>query len=189
MAEFCYKEQQEIKITMSKELEESKINKKQEEFAEGDEPMEEKGLRISETWMYKIFVKSAYRLINKPLAVFRLTKQVIAHMQRYENVKEFTKDVRDHLNVLIRMVRAYTKGEYRGISLQGVVLTVAALIYFVAPLDFIPDFLLIGLVDDIALMMWVYKNYSKEIEAFLQWEDDQKLRIELPKPSPDTTED
>lgn len=163
-----------------KDLEKSKMNKKQEEFAEGEETMEEKGLMISETWIYKIFVKSAYRLINKPLAVFRLLKQVITHMQRYDNVKEFTKDVRDHFNTLVRMVQSYAKGEYRGVSLQGIALTVAALIYFVAPLDFIPDFLLIGLIDDIALMMWVYKNYSKEIEAFLQWEDDRKMRIELP---------
>lgn len=165
---------------MKKNPEKHKMNKKQEEFAEGEEPLEDKGLLISETWMYKIFVKSAYRLINKPLAVLRLLKQTINHMQRYENVKEFTKDVRAHLNTLIRMVRAYAKGEYRGISLQGIALTVAALIYFVAPLDFIPDFLLIGLVDDIALMMWVYKNYQKEIEEFLDWEDEQKIRIELP---------
>lgn len=156
------------------------MNKKQKEFVEGDEPVENKGLLISETWMYKIFVKSAYRLINKPLAVLRLLKQTIAHMQRYENVKEFTQDVRAYLNTLIRMVRAYAKGEYREISLQGIALSVAALIYFVAPLDFIPDFLLIGLVDDIALMMWVYKNYQKEIETFLSWEDKQKVRIELP---------
>lgn len=167
-------------MNMKKNPEKIKMNKKQEEFAEGEEPLEDKGLLISETWMYKIFIKSAYRLINKPLAVLRLLKQTIAHMQRYENVKEFTKDVRAHLNTLIRIVRAYTKGEYRGISLQGIVLTVAALIYFVAPLDFIPDFLLIGLVDDIALMMWVYKNYQQEIEGFLSWEDEQKVRIELP---------
>jgi uncharacterized membrane protein YkvA (DUF1232 family) len=166
-----------------KNFQKSKMNKKQEEFAEGEEPLEEKGLLISETWIYKIFVKSAYRLINKPLAVLRLLKQTINHMQRYENVKEFTKDVKTHLNTLIRLVQAYAKGEYRGVSLQGIALTVAALIYFVAPLDFIPDFLVIGLIDDIALMMWVYKNYSKEIEAFLEWEDNKKVRIELPLPS------
>ena len=153
--------------------------KEQAKFMEEDE--EERGLKIADTWLYKIFVKGAYRLINKPLAVFRLVKQVIAHVQRYSSVKELTKDVKEHLGVFTRLVHRYATGEYRGIYLKGVVLTVAALMYFVAPLDFIPDFLIIGLIDDIALMMWVYKNYRDEFEKFLAWEDEQKVRIDIPE--------
>lgn len=158
---------------------EEKLSDK-DDFINKEEPVEEKGLKISETWAYKAFVTVAYRLINKPLSVFRLVKQVIAHVQRYESVKEMTSDIKEHIGVLSRLVRSYATGEYRGISFKGVVLTLAALLYFVAPLDFIPDFLIVGLVDDVALLLWVYNNYRGEIEAFRAWEDDKKLKIELP---------
>ena len=59
----------------------------------------------------------------------------------------------------------------------------AALLYFVAPLDFIPDFLVIGLVDDVALILWLVKNYKKELEDFQSWEDAQKIQIEI-EPTP-----
>ncbi len=144
-----------------------------------EEPLEKKGLKISESWAYQTFVKIANRIINKPLSIFRLIKQVIANIQRYESVKELTKDVKDHMMVMVRLVKAYAKGEYRGISFQGILGSLAALLYFVAPLDFIPDFLIIGLVDDVAIIMWVYSNYRNEIDAFLAWEDEKKLRIEL----------
>ncbi len=149
------------------------------DFINNEEPIEKKGLKISESWAYKAFVKIANRIIHKPLSVFRLIKQVIANLQRYDSVKELTKDVKDQMLVMARMVKAYAKGEYRGISLKGIIGSLAALLYFVAPIDFIPDFLIVGLVDDVAIIMWVYSNYKKEIDAFLAWEDEKKLRIEL----------
>ena len=139
----------------------------------------EQGLRISETWAYKIFVKSAYKLINKPLAVFRLLKKSIAYMQRYDNVKELAGDAKDQIETIIRLVRSYVKGDYRAVSKKNIALSIGALLYFISPIDLIPDFIAVGLIDDIALMMWVYNNFRGEIELFREWEDDQKMRIEI----------
>jgi uncharacterized membrane protein YkvA (DUF1232 family) len=154
-------------------------NKMNDDFVNSDETVENKGLKISESWYYQAFVKIANKIIHKPLSIFRLIKQVIAHLKKYDSVKDLTSDVKQHLSVLIRLVQAYAKGSYREISLNGIVGTVAALVYFVAPLDFIPDFLLFGLVDDVAILMWVYSNYRREIDAFLEWEDAKKIKIEL----------
>jgi uncharacterized membrane protein YkvA (DUF1232 family) len=149
------------------------------DFVNSDETAEKKGLKISESLYYQAFVKIANKIIHKPLSIFRLIKQVIEHLKKYDSVKDLTLDAKEHLSVLIRIVQAYAKGSYREISLNGIVGTVAALVYFVAPLDFIPDFLLFGLVDDVAILMWVYSNYRREIDAFLEWEDAKKIKIEL----------
>jgi uncharacterized membrane protein YkvA (DUF1232 family) len=159
-------------------LNEAEKQKNEKGFDE-NESLKKEARKISETLVYKTFVMMANRIIQKPLSIFRLIKQVLAHLKKYDSVKEFTKDAKEQLSVLIRLLKAYADGRYRDISMNGLVGTIAALIYFVSPLDFIPDFLLFGLVDDVAILLWVYNNYRKEIEAFLDWEDRNKTKIQL----------
>ncbi|MCP4443180.1 MAG: DUF1232 domain-containing protein [Aureispira sp.] len=168
-----------------------KINKKEKEklFTEADidnlsqKELNKKGLKISETWLYKIFLRSSYKLLGKPIAVFRILKKSLAQLQRYESVREFSSDLKEYVSTLTRMVQAYVKGDYKGISKTNAALSLAALIYFVSPFDLIPDFLVIGFLDDLALLTWVYNNYRGEIEAFKDWEDDKKTRVELMPPT------
>ncbi len=149
----------------------------QEEISE--DKLKEKGLTISESWLYKLFVKSAYRLIEKPLAILTVMKRAIARMKEYDSVKSFTVDAKNKLNTIIRLLTAYAKGEYRGVSKMNIALTLAAILYFLAPFDLIPDFLAIGLLDDLAILTWVYQNFQSEIDSFLDWEDKQKLKIDI----------
>jgi uncharacterized membrane protein YkvA (DUF1232 family) len=88
---------------------------------------------------------------------------------RVEDIKNsnFVSRVR----VLIRMVVAYKTREYRDIELQSILMIVAGLVYFVTPLDLIPDFIPItGLVDDITVILWVYNKVQQEIDKFIDWE-------------------
>jgi uncharacterized membrane protein YkvA (DUF1232 family) len=46
-----------------------------------------------------------------------------------------------------------------------------AVIYFVNPLDLIPDMVpFAGLTDDFAVLLWVYNSMGNEIEKFQSWE-------------------
>lgn len=78
----------------------------------------------------------------------------------------------DRVKVIIRMVKAYRSGEYRDIQWQSILLMVAALVYFVTPIDLIPDFIPItGLVDDFSVVVWVYSTLKEEIDKFILWEE------------------
>lgn len=80
----------------------------------------------------------------------------------------------ERVRVLIRMVRAYASGRYRGIKVTNLLLLVAAIVYFVTPLDFVPDFIPItGFVDDFTVVLWVYGKLQEEIDAYLAWENEQ----------------
>lgn len=73
--------------------------------------------------------------------------------------------------VLGRLVKAYALGQYRAVPWKTILLIVAAIIYFVNPLDMVPDIIpLTGLTDDFAVLLWVYNSVSNEIEKFLDWE-------------------
>lgn len=54
-------------------------------------------------------------------------------------------------------------------------LVVAALLYFVSPIDAVPDFLVgIGLLDDAAVLAFLYKTIKEEIDHYMEWEEKEQ---------------
>jgi len=75
----------------------------------------------------------------------------------------------------IRIINAYTSKEYTYVPWKTICLIVAGLIYFIYPVDLIPDFIPVsGLIDDIALIAWIYESIQDDIENFLEWEKTSK---------------
>lgn len=79
------------------------------------------------------------------------------------------------INSLFRLLKAYSSGQYRDISLQSLVLIVASIIYFIMPIDVVPDFILVlGHMDDAALLAWTIRSVSADLDRFIAWEEKQK---------------
>lgn len=99
----------------------------------------------------------------------------LAMKLRTVNWNEVKKDdVKDKFFVLGRLIKAYAQGQYKAVPWKTLLIIVAAVIYFVNPLDFIPDLVPIaGLADDFAVLLWVYNAVSGEVEKFLSWERSQ----------------
>ncbi|EIT85851.1 hypothetical protein A374_08449 [Fictibacillus macauensis ZFHKF-1] len=78
---------------------------------------------------------------------------------------------------LIRMMKHYRDGSYRNISKKSMLLIVAALLYFVSPIDAVPDFIVgIGLLDDAAVLAFLYKTIKREIEQYREWEEEMLVK-------------
>ena len=90
--------------------------------------------------------------------------KIEASLQKYA-------DIAGRLNVITRLTKAWRNKEYTDVSYATVFLSVAILLYFVSPIDLIPDFIpLIGGLDDVLLLGFLIKIIDKEIERFLTWE-------------------
>jgi uncharacterized membrane protein YkvA (DUF1232 family) len=75
-----------------------------------------------------------------------------------------------NVELLIRMAKAYTSGEYRRLPLKALITIVAAIIYVVNPFDMIPDFITgLGFLDDAAVVTYVMKTLQDEIDLFQQY--------------------
>jgi uncharacterized membrane protein YkvA (DUF1232 family) len=80
----------------------------------------------------------------------------------------------EKFSVLGRLVKAYALGHYRDIQLKSILLVLAAIIYFINPIDLLPDMLPVtGFTDDLGVLLWVYNSVSAEIDKFLHWEKSQ----------------
>ncbi len=77
----------------------------------------------------------------------------------------------EDLKIVLDLVAAWFSGDYRQVSNKTIVILLAALLYFVTPLDVIPDFLFgWGLLDDAAVLTYVVKLLHGELQTFRQWQ-------------------
>lgn len=80
--------------------------------------------------------------------------------------------VRDDLNLLLGLCAAWWRGEYRALGRQALLSVVAALLYFLTPLDMVPDWLPgAGLLDDLAVLTWVMRTWAAELDAYRAWRE------------------
>ncbi|MFJ3484185.1 YkvA family protein [Pseudomonas sp. NPDC090202] len=83
--------------------------------------------------------------------------------------------LKDDLKLLQALCLAYWRGEYRAISGKALLSVVAGLMYFLSPLDAIPDWIPgLGMLDDIAVLTWVMTSLKAELDAFRLWREQQK---------------
>jgi uncharacterized membrane protein YkvA (DUF1232 family) len=76
-----------------------------------------------------------------------------------------------YLMAMIRLVRDYTRAEYRDISEPNLVTIIAALIYFVSPFDVIPDWVpILGHIDDAFVVSLALKTVRADLDTFMAWE-------------------
>jgi uncharacterized membrane protein YkvA (DUF1232 family) len=79
--------------------------------------------------------------------------------------------VKKDFNTMIRMMRAWARGQYKGMSLSSIVIVIGAVIYFVNPIDAVADFLpFIGFSDDVAVIALAIARLKNEFQKFEEWE-------------------
>jgi uncharacterized membrane protein YkvA (DUF1232 family) len=118
-----------------------------------------------------LFEGRAQTIAQSKTKLNELLHSVSEKLQKFaENpqVKELT----GHIEVLYRMIKAHINGTYQGLSSRSVGLIALGLIYFITPVDLIPDFIpFIGYVDDMSVLLAVGKSLQTDIVKFRVWEN------------------
>jgi len=111
----------------------------------------------------------AERLAQDPEKLGRLVDKAKEKANKQSGPLE---KVWDNLILLFRLIQAYIKGSYCEVPWQSMVMIIGAVLYFVLPIDLIPDFLLgVGYIDDAAVIAWTLKSVQSDIERFKEWEE------------------
>ena len=121
-------------------------------------------------------LQQAARLLGHRQRMLMLVGKLAMKLRNVEWTKVKGVDVKEKFGVVYRLFKAYASGKYRDIPWKSLLLITAALIYFVSPIDLIPDVLVgIGFTDDFAILLMVYKAVHSEVEKFLDWEKSQVI--------------
>ncbi len=117
-------------------------------------------------------------LAKRFLRAGRLPALLVSVARKRDKLGSRFAELATHLKLMQALCLAWWRGEYRAIDSRALVAVVAALLYFVTPLDAIPDWLLgVGLIDDLAVLAWVLRTWQVELEAFQQWRATQTPEV------------
>ena len=117
--------------------------------------------------------RKASALLNDKKALSNIFSQAINKIKNIE-AKGALKTTIAKLQVLLKMLKAYIRGEYKEIPWKSLLLITAAVVYFVSPLDAIPDFIPVtGLIDDASIIVWVFSSLKDDIMRFQTWQIEQ----------------
>jgi len=125
--------------------------------------------------------RKADKIVNDQKKLNKFLSEATAKLKRDRTrLQRFLTDI----ELLIMMAKAYHNGTYRRIPLKSLAIIVGAIIYFVNPLDIIPDFIAgLGFLDDAAIIGFVIKTLSNEIDRFYIYMTDHPESIDKEKRS------
>lgn len=74
------------------------------------------------------------------------------------------------IKLLIAMVTDYVKGNYKDVPWKTIAAASAAIIYFVSPIDVIPDFIpVVGYIDDALVIKLAIDFAGEDLRAYEAW--------------------
>ncbi|MBT3461660.1 MAG: DUF1232 domain-containing protein [Gammaproteobacteria bacterium] len=87
--------------------------------------------------------------------------------------------IKSQLTELIEFSQDMLRGNYQTIDVKTPVMVVAAILYFLLPIDSIPDFILgLGYLDDVTVITFVFRQLSNELEKYRAWRADAQPEID-----------
>lgn len=125
--------------------------------------------KILDSVFYNSSLKKASRISTNAVGILTLLKGVLKKIQA-EGKSTLMQSISTKIMTLGKLLKFYATGDYRGIDLKNVVIIITAFVYFLSPIDLIPDFIpMLGFADDIALVTFVFNSVAEEIEKFETW--------------------
>jgi len=87
------------------------------------------------------------------------------------------KDLWAYFLAMLRLIRAYSRREYRNVPLQSLVMIIGAIIYILNPFDLIPDWIAgLGFADDAVVLAFAVRQTRQTLDDFMTWEIRSRAR-------------
>lgn len=138
-----------------------------------------KGEQVASSVLFKKFLGKAEEYLKKPTRIKQLLQDAYEKASEKKDVGTIAHEAWETMQTLFRLIKMSISGEYTGLPTSTVVAAVAVTIYFLFPIDLIPDFIpVVGLLDDVALVAWFSTSIKEELDKFVEWENTRPVSVE-----------
>lgn len=119
------------------------------------------------------FVDRAKEIIGDTDKVKKVLSKAKKLFERLNNLP-FLGKYMDDVATLCDMIGDYIDKTYTELPVSTIIGVLASILYFVAPIDAIPDALVgLGIVDDIGVLGLVIQTACKDIDKYRVWKEEQ----------------
>uniref|UniRef100_UPI0003721D46 YkvA family protein n=1 Tax=Hymenobacter aerophilus TaxID=119644 RepID=UPI0003721D46 len=147
-----------------------------------------KGQDIASSALFKKFLGKAEEYVKKPTRMKQLLTDAYEKASSKKDMGSIAHEAWETMQTMFRLIKLSASGEYTGLPTTTVVAAVAVTIYFLSPIDLIPDFIpVLGLLDDVALVAWFSTTIQEELQKFAEWEQTRPTLVEDTKPKARTS--
>lgn len=120
-------------------------------------------------------IDEARRLVNDPDAMDKFLQQLEVKLKEIPTIGEGLSNI----PVLINLVKDHHQKKYELAPIGTICAAVGALLYWVAPIDLIPDAIPVaGMIDDAAVVLICMSIIGADVETYKQWRLDNGLIVE-----------
>jgi len=121
----------------------------------------------------RVLMEAASRVLRRRFRILYLVRRAYRRMLSHSDVLSA---VWTDMQTMMRLLLRWVDRSYRRVSWTPLVLIAGALLYFVVPVDVVPDSLgAIGFVDDVTVISTVVGRIRQELEQFRDWERTRAL--------------
>lgn len=107
----------------------------------------------------------AQEYIQSPEKIKVLLPKIIDYLS-----KKGLSEVKEYILIFVDYLTDIVNGRYKDYNVTSLLMIVAAMIYLISPIDVIPDFILVlGLIDDVAIIGYVFSEVSVELDRYKEW--------------------
>ncbi len=135
------------------------VNNKTKEFNEEDiyNSIEQTAVNVNDNTLTKI-IKNSLKILKEA--------------SKTKGISEFV----SHMKTGIEIIKDYKLKRYTDIPWRTVALIAAAIVYFINPIDILPDFFpVIGFTDDAVVLAAIFKSIQEDLKKYKEWKHTETL--------------
>lgn len=121
----------------------------------------------------KKFGKKAKEYANDKEKSKGLVNDAFKKAKKFEKKKGPLEEIWDNVQLLFGLIKDWASGEYKDIPMGSIVLIIIGLLYFVSPIDLVPDFIPGGIIDDALVLGLVIKQVMNDLDKYHLWKENQ----------------
>lgn len=114
----------------------------------------------------------AEKLLNDPDKIERFLQR----LEKKLKVIPLAGDRLAKIPIMVSLIRSFVKKEYTDIPIGSIIAVTSALIYFVSPIDILPDSIpFLGYIDDAAVVGVCWKLVESDVEEYVKWRENNGM--------------
>ena len=113
----------------------------------------------------------AQKIVQDHEELKKLLAKTQVKLEKASEDDSLMRKMTEYMKLVLRMITNNLNGSYGQTPWQTIVMMVAGVLYFITPIDAIPDWIPVGgLIDDATILVWLGRFFRDDLERYKSWE-------------------